>query len=76
VVDNAVDKRHISSLKTKEGRKWKQHLCLAKAYSSNPEEQTITEQGDVSHLPYKRKRGEVKKDIEMIVNHKKHPARR
>jgi putative transposase len=60
VVDNAVAKRHISSLKTKEGRKRKQHLCLAKAYSSNPEEQTITERGDVSHLPYKRKRGEVK----------------
>ena len=76
VVDNAVVKRHIPSPKTKDGRKRKQHLCLDKAYNSKPEEQEIAKRGYVLHLPYKRKRGEVKKDTEKISNRKKHPARR
>ncbi len=63
-------------LKQRKEEKEKQHLCLAKAYSSNLDERTITKRGYVPHLPYRRKRGEVKKDIEMIENHKKHPARR
>jgi putative transposase len=76
VVDNAVAKRHISSLETKTGRKRNQHLCLDKAYNSKPEEQAIAKRGYAPHLPYKRKRGEVKKDAEKIINRKKHPARR
>lgn len=77
VVDNAVIKRHISFAKTKDGRKRKQqHLCLDKAYNSKPEEQAIAKRGYVLHLPYKRKRGEVRKETEKILNHKKHPARR
>ena len=65
VMDNAVVKRHISSPKTKTGRKRKlQHLCLDKAYNSKPEEQAISKRGYVPHLPHKRKRGEVKKDTE------------
>ena len=78
VVDNAVAKRHISSLKTKTtGRKRKlQHLCLDKAYNSKPEEQAIAKRGYAIHLPYKGKKGEVKKDTEKIINRKKHPARR
>ena len=78
VVDNAVAKRRISSAKTKEGRKRKlQHLCLDKAYNSKPEEQAIAKRGYAIHLPHKRKRGEVKKDMEKKKSHrKKHPARR
>ena len=76
VVDNAVVKRRIPYAKTKEGRKRKQHLCLDKAYNSKPEEQAIAKRGYVIHLPYKRKRGEVKKETEKISNRKKHPARR
>ncbi len=76
VVDNAVIKRHISSPKTKEGRKRKQHLCLDKAYNSKLEEQAIAKRGYVLHLPYKRKRGEVRKETEHISNRKKYPARR
>ena len=56
VVDNAVIKRHISSPKTKEGRKRKQHLCLDKAYNSKPEEQAIAKRGYVIHLPYRTKK--------------------
>ena len=76
VVDNAVIKRHISLSRTKDGRTRKQHLCLDKAYNSKPEEQEIVKRGYVLHLPYKRKRGEVQKETEMISNRKKHPARR
>ena len=76
VVDNAVVKRHTLSPKTKDGRKRLQHLCLDKAYNSKPEEQAIAKRGYAPHLPYKRKRGEVKKDTEKIINRKKHPARR
>ena len=43
---------------------------------SKPEEQEIAERGYVLHLPYKRKRGEVRKETEKISNRKKHPARR
>ena len=76
VVDNAVIKRRISSAKTKDGRTRKQHLCLDKAYNSKPEEQEIVKRGYVLHLPYKRKRGEGRKETEKISNRKKHPARR
>ena len=76
VVDNTVIKRHISSLKTKDARTKKQHLCLDKAYNSKPKEQEIVKRGYVLHLPYKRKRGEVRKETEKISNRKKHPARR
>ena len=65
VEDNAVAKRHISSLKTKTGIKRKlQHLCPGKEYSSKPEGQAIAKRGYAIHLPHKRKRGEVKKDME------------
>jgi hypothetical protein len=37
---------------------------------SKPEEQAITERGYVLHLPYKRKRGEVRKETEMIKSQK------
>jgi hypothetical protein len=43
---------------------------------SKPEEQEIAERGYVLYLPYKRKRGEVRKETEKISNRKKHPARR
>jgi transposase len=77
VVDNAVAKRHISSLYAKTGIKRKlQHLCLDKAYNSKPQGQAIAKRGYVIHLPHKRKRGEVKKDMEKKKSRrKKHPAR-
>ena len=85
VVDSAVAKRHISSLKTKTtGRRRKlQHLCLDKAYNSKPEEQAIAKRGYVLHIPQKRRKGEkeeesveVKVAIQHILNRRKHPARR
>jgi hypothetical protein len=62
VVDKAVIKRP-PSYKTKkterERRRRKlQHLCLDKAYNSEPEEQELIKRGYVLHLPYKRKRDE------------------
>ncbi|MER5176087.1 MAG: transposase, partial [Candidatus Nitrosocosmicus sp.] len=75
-MDNAVIKRHISSPKTKDRRKRKQHLCLDKAYNFKSVKLEIIKRGYVSHLPHKRKRGEVKKETEKISNRKKHTARR
>ncbi len=60
VVDNAVVKRHILSPKTKDGRKRRQHLCLDKAYNSKTAKQEIISRGYVPHLPYRRKRGELR----------------
>lgn len=72
VVDNAVIKRHISSPKTKEvGKRKLQHLCLDKAYNSKGIEQEIISRGYVPHLPYKRKRGEVKTETQKMSYRKK-----
>ena len=83
VVDNAVVKRHILSPKTKDGRKRLQHLCLDKAYNSEPEEQELLKRGYVLHIPQKRRKGEkeeenaeVKVTIQHILNRKKHSAKR
>jgi transposase len=76
MIDNAVIKRHISPSRTKNVRKRKQHLCLDKAYNSKPKEHEIVKRGYVLHLPYKRKRGESRKETEKISNRKRHPARR
>ncbi len=78
VVDNIVIKRPISLTKTtvERKRKLKKHLCIDKAYNSKKVEQEIIKRDYVPHLPYKRKRGEVRKETEKISNHKKHPARR
>jgi hypothetical protein len=58
VVDNAVIKRPPSyKTKTREGGGRKlQHLCLDKAYNSEPEEQELIKREYVLHIPYKRKR--------------------
>jgi IS5 family transposase len=59
VVDNAFIKRS-PSYKTKktvrERRRRKlQHLCLDKAYNSEPEEQELIKRGYVLHIPIKEK---------------------
>ena len=82
VVDNAVVKRHILSPKTKDGRKRLQHLCLDKAYNSEPEEQELLKRGYVLHIPQKRRKGEKEENVEVkvtiqhILNRKKHSAKR
>ena len=58
VVDNAVVKRHFLSPNTKDGRERLQHLCLDKAYNSEPEEQELPKRGHVLHVPQKRRKGE------------------
>ncbi len=76
VVDYSAIKRPVSLSKTKNGRDRKQHLCLDKAYNSKTAKQEIIRRGYVPHLPYKRKRGEVKTEAQKMPNRKKHPARR
>ena len=78
VMDNVIVKRSSSSsTKRITSRKRKlQHLCLDKAYSSKTAKQEIISQGYVPHLPYKRKRGEVKKETQKMSNRKRYPARR
>jgi hypothetical protein len=57
VADNAVIKRHISSPKTKNARKRKQHLCLDKACIQTRRTRN-SKTRNVLHLPYKRRREE------------------
>ncbi|HEV8051464.1 MAG TPA: transposase, partial [Parachlamydiaceae bacterium] len=79
VVDNTIIKRSSSS-STKRSlsgkRKLQQHLCLDKACNSKTAKQEIIRRGYVPHLPYKRKRGEVKTETQKMPNRKKHPAAR
>ena len=78
-MDSAVIKRRISLSKIKNGRNRRlQHLCLDKAYNSEPEEQKLIKRGYVLHIPYKRKRGEeeIKTGSQQISNHKKYSAKR
>src|SRR4051812_12368914 len=63
VIDNSVIKRTFVSSKPKKG--WRQkyhHLCLDRAYQSKSIEQEIIKRGYVPHIPYKRKRGQVRKE--------------
>ena len=83
VVDNAVIKQRPllqqSSHKPKLRRRRLQHLCLDKAYNSEPEEQVLIKRGYVLHIPYKKKKGEEAVDEEktnVIPNRKKHSPKR
>ncbi len=60
MIENRVIKRPPPSYKTKTTtrRRKLQHLCLDKAYNSEPEEQELIKRGYVLHIPPKRKRGE------------------
>jgi len=63
VIDNTVIKRTFVS-KPKRGKRQRRkyhHLCLDRAYQSKSIEQEIIKRGYVPHMPYKRKRGQVKK---------------
>ncbi len=86
VVDNIVIERPSSSSRPKTGRRKRrklQHLCLDKAYNSEPEEQELLKRGYVLHIPQKRRKGEkeeenveVKATIQHALNRKKHSAKR
>ena len=63
VIDNAVLNRPSeSSFIKKKKRKLYYHLCLDRAYNSKSIEQEIIKRGYVPHMPYKRKRGQVKEE--------------
>lgn len=65
VIDNSVIKRTFVS-KPKRGKRQRRthhHLCLDRAYQSKPIEQEIIKRGYVPHIPYKRKRGQVKEEM-------------
>ena len=78
VVDNTIIKRSSSSStkRSLSGKRKLQHLCLDKAYNSKTAKQETIRRGYVPHLPYKRKRGEVKTETQKMPNRKKHPAAR
>ena len=70
VIDNTVIKRKSSSsyfVKKKRTRHY--HLCLDRAYSSKSIKKEIIKRGYVPHIPYKRKRGQIKKEM---TNKKQH----
>ena len=61
VIDNVVLNRPSeSSFTKKRKRRMYYHLCLDRAYSSKSIENEIIKRGYVPHIPYKRKRGQVK----------------
>jgi putative transposase len=65
VIDNSVIKRTSASNKSKKGMKQRpeyHHLCLDRAYQSKPIENEIIKRGYVPHIPYKRKRGQMKEE--------------
>jgi putative transposase len=63
VIDNADIKRPSeSSFRKDKVRKHYQHLCIDRAYQSKSMEQELIKRGYVPHIPYKRKRGHVKKE--------------
>ena len=80
VVDNIVIKqRRPSSYEPKSGRgKLQQHLCLDKAYNSEPEERELIKRGYALHIPYKRKKGEAvdEQKTKVASHHKKHSPKR
>lgn len=85
VIDSAGIKRQSSSssvptLGIRRRRRKLQHLCLDKAYNSEPEEQKLIKRGYILHIPYKRNRGEKEKDVkgetQPSLSHKKHSAKR
>ena len=66
VIDNTVlNKSPESSYRKKKTRRkypQQQHLCLDRAYSSKTVRQQIIKRGYVPHIPYKRKRGQMRKE--------------
>ena len=79
VVDNVV----IARKRIRGKGRGIQHLCLDKAYNSEPEEQELLKRGYVLHIPQKRRKGErekenveVKVTTQHILNRKKHSAKR
>jgi hypothetical protein len=62
--DNSVPHRPSGSSFTKKNKDGLYyHLCLDRAYSSKSIENEIIERGYVPYLPYKRKKGQKKKEI-------------
>ena len=82
MVDNSIKRRRqrqLSSHKYKPGtRRRLQHLCLDKAYNSEPEEQRLIKRGYVLHILYKKKKGkEVDNEKTITIpNCKKHSPKR
>ena len=72
VIDNTVIKRKPSSYFTKKKRTnhHHHHLCLDRAYNSKSIEKEIIKRGYVPHIPYKRKRGQIK----IETNQKRHSS--
>jgi Transposase DDE domain len=66
VIDNSVIKRTfvLSKSKKRTRRQKYHHLCLDSAYQSKSIEQEIIKRGYVPHIPYKRKRGQVRKNTD------------
>src|SRR6478736_5890630 len=62
VIDNSISYRPAKSSVIKKKRRLCHHLCLDKAYSSKSIENEIIRRGYVTHISYKRKRGQVIKN--------------
>ena len=83
VIDNRVIHKRLPPLfKTKTRRRKLQHLCLDKAYNSQPQEQELIKRGYVLHIPPKRKKDEKEEQTKINIitqhcsNRKKHSAKR
>jgi hypothetical protein len=79
MVDNVVIRRPPSS-KYRNGkgriRGQQQHLCLDKAYNSEPEEQELIKRGYVLHIPIKKEKKDTNNEKYVsrpVPNIKKYP---
>ena len=81
MIENRVIKRP-PPYKTKTEKRKLQHLCLDKAYNSEPKEQELIKQGYVLHITPKRKRGIMEEEAKILTQHchysnwKKYSAKR
>ena len=76
VIDNSIIERTFVSGKSKKGMKQRpeyHYLCLDRAYQSKPIENEIIKRGYVPHIPYKRKKGQMKEET---VNQKHYDSAR
>jgi putative transposase len=67
VIDNSVINRpsklsFTKKMTRRQQNRQQQHLCLDRAYNSKSTENEIIRRGYVPHIPYKRKRGQIKKE--------------
>jgi len=61
--ESSFSKKKTMGQNRKQQQQQQQHLCLDRAYNSKSTENEIINRGYVPHIPYKRKRGQKKREF-------------